>query len=242
MIKTILFDLDGTLLPITESAFIDIYFPEMAKHFARAGYDASLMLKALLSGTEAMRKNDGTLTNDFVFWQRFNEILPGDRNHLQSLFESFYAGPFDLVKNATFVQPYARLLIKQLKALGYQLVLATNPLFPAVSTLKRAQWADLDKEDFSLITTLEDATACKPNPLYFKNVLNRLHILNPSECLMIGNDAREDLAAQSIGIQTFLVTDYLINKDNVDLTNVAKGNFIDLKNYLNQLLQINLVL
>ena len=33
----------------------------------------------------------------------------------------------------------------------------------------------------------------------------------PEECLMVGNDVEEDLVAGTIGVQTVLVTDCLIN-------------------------------
>ena len=41
-----------------------------------------------------------------------------------------------------------------------------------------------------------------------------MHLLDlePENCLMIGNDVQEDLVAGQLGMKTFLVTDYLINR------------------------------
>lgn len=242
MIKNLFFDLDGTLLPIQHQKFVDIYFSEMVKSFAVKGYDPKIVLNAVLEGTQRMRLNEGPLSNNEVFWDYFIAMVQGDPAVLKAIFEDFYQHRFDLVKASTSVEPLARPLIKQLKKLGYTLILATNPLFPAISTHKRIQWAQLDKEDFSIITTIETGYASKPNPKYFTNLMQAAGIKDAKTCLMIGNDAIEDLAATKVGIETYLVTDHLINKNNLDMTNVPQGNFKDLIVYLNKKLGIQLTL
>jgi len=242
MIKTILFDLDGTLLPIEHQKFVDLYFGEMVKSFAMKGFDAKVVLNAVLEGTQGMRLNEGPLSNNDVFWNYFTTMVKGDPLMLKAIFEDFYQHRFDLVKASTSIEPLARPLIKELKKLGYTLILATNPLFPAISTHKRIIWANLDKEDFSIITTIETGYASKPNPKYFINLLAAAGNLDPKTCLMIGNDAIEDLAATKVGIETFLITDHLINKNKIDLSMIPQGNFSDLIVYLNKKLGIQLIL
>ena len=242
MIKTIFFDLDGTLLPVNQQRFVDTYFGEMVKTFALKGFDPNLVFKAVMSGTEKMRLNEGPLSNNDVFLNSFKEDLNADPVHLSNLFETFYSTTFDLVKQATTLQPLSNKLIQFLKSIGIQLVLATNPLFPAISTHKRIQWAGLNKDDFALITTIENGYASKPNPKYFKNLMTTLSLTDPSTILMIGNDAIEDLAATKVGIETYLITDHLINKNNLDMTNVPQGNFKDLIVYLNKKLGIQITL
>ena len=51
---------------------------------------------------------------------------------------------------------------------------------------------------------------------------------------MVGNDAVEDLAAAKTGMQVFLLTDCLINKTNVDLTNLPHGSFDSLMAFIHQ--------
>ena len=63
-IRTILFDLDGTLLPMDQDAFIHAYTHRLAAYMAPYGYDPQLLIKALWTGTGAMVKNNGAATKD----------------------------------------------------------------------------------------------------------------------------------------------------------------------------------
>ena len=63
MITTVLFDLDGTLLPMDQEVFVQDYLGRMAKYLAPHGYDPDLLVKALWAGTGAMVKNDGAALN-----------------------------------------------------------------------------------------------------------------------------------------------------------------------------------
>ena len=59
MVKTIMFDLDGTLLPMDQEAFLKSYLGRMAKKMAPHGYDPDLLVKSIWKGTGAMVMNDG---------------------------------------------------------------------------------------------------------------------------------------------------------------------------------------
>ena len=52
---------------------------------------------------------------------------------------------------------------------------------------------------------------------------------------MVGNDALEDMIAKSLGMKVFLLTDCLINRKEQDLSEFEKGNFDDLKEFINNL-------
>jgi FMN phosphatase YigB (HAD superfamily) len=225
--NTVLFDLDGTLLPLREEEFIKIYFGELAKRFIKMGFDANLFIKAIWSGTEAMRKNDGKALNENVFWRVFNQIIQGDQKLLEEEIIDFYATDFDLAKTSTSENPVAKACIALLKEKGYTVVLATNPLFPWVATHKRATWAGLDPDDFELITTYENSAYCKPNLKYYEGILNTIHKL-PEDCLMVGNDVKEDMCVSALGMDTFLLKDCLINLDDQELSPYRQGNFNDL--------------
>ena len=47
---------------------------------------------------------------------------------------------------------------------------------------------------------------------------------------MIGNDAKEDIAAMQLGIDTYLITDCLLNPDNVDIKQYKNGTFKEIMN------------
>ena len=70
-ITTVLFDLDGTLLPMELEQFTNTYFGLLAKKAAPFGYEPKTLVAAVWKGTKAMVKNDGTETNDKRFWDTF---------------------------------------------------------------------------------------------------------------------------------------------------------------------------
>ena len=90
--------------------------------------------------------------------------------------KNYYDKEYILAKSATKPNPYANLLIKELKSKGYNLILATNPLFPRIATLNRIKWAGLDENDFTLITTYENSHFCKPNLKYYEEIINKLNL------------------------------------------------------------------
>ena len=51
---------------------------------------------------------------------------------------------------------------------------------------------------------------------------------------MIGNDVSDDMVAKELGINVFLLTDDLINKGNVDISQFPNGNFKDLIEFLKE--------
>ena len=115
--------------------------------------------------------------------------------------------------------------------MGYRVALATNPLFPAIATHSRVRWAGLQPEDFDHITTYENSSFCKPNPLYYREILDRLG-LRAEECVMVGNDALEDVAAAKLGLPVFLLTHSLIEREGVDVNKLPHGGFEELKIWL----------
>ena len=70
-ITTVLFDLDGTLLPMDMNEFIKAYFGGLARRLAPLGYEPQKLVNSIWQGTAAMVKNDGKTTNEERFWQGF---------------------------------------------------------------------------------------------------------------------------------------------------------------------------
>ena len=234
MTKAILFDLDGTLLPMDQEVFVRDYLGRMAAFLAPHGYDPQSLIKAVWAGTGAMVKNDGKALNEDVFWYVFNSILGRDARQDLALFEEFYRTEFQKAKDSCGFNPAAVEAIRQIKDMGYRLILATNPLFPAIATYSRARWAGLNPEDFELVTTYENSRFCKPNPDYYREILGKI-ALDGSKCLMVGNDVGEDMVAQKLGMKTFLLTDCLINKTAEDISQYPHGSFPELLHYIRSL-------
>ena len=126
--------------------------------------------------------------------------------------------------------------MRQIKEWGFRTALATNPIFPAVATESRVRWVGLEPSEFEWYTTYENASFCKPNPSYYAELLDKL-ALRPQECLMVGNDAAEDLAAQTLGVEVFLLTDCLINREGRDISACPQGGFDQLLEFVDRRLR-----
>ena len=234
-LKMILFDLDGTLLPMDQERFVKHYLQLLGKRFSDYGYEPKKLGEAIWAGTFAMMKNDGKISNEDLFWNTFATLYgPGIRTE-EPKFTAFYEQDFDQVQASCGFTPKSRILLDFIKSRGCRVALATNPIFPAMATKRRILWAGLQPEDFELITTYENSRFCKPNPEYYRDILKALN-LSPEECLMVGNDATEDLAANKLGIPVFLLTDCLINRNDLDISAIPHGSFEELTDYLDPLL------
>lgn len=234
MITTVLFDLDGTLLPMDQEVFLKAYMGGLTAKMLPHGYDPKRMIDSLWKGTGAMVVNDGSARNDDVFWTVFSENYGKDARVDEPIFEEFYHNEFQEVAKVCGCDERAAEVIRTVKESGRTAVLATNPLFPAIAAYSRVKWAGLDPEDFVLITTYENSCHSKPNPDYYREILEKLN-LQPEECLMVGNDASEDTVPEELGMQVFLLTDCLINKQNKDISRYLQGGFPELLDYIRSL-------
>ena len=226
-IKAVLFDLDGTLLPMDQDHFVKTYFQLLAQKLAPFGYEPKRLVDAVWAGTAAMVRNNGQQSNETVFWEKFVEIFGEKVKKDLPLFEEFYRGEFAGAKSACGFNPKAAETVALIKEKGIRVALATNPIFPAVATESRIRWAGLQPEDFELYTTYENARYCKPNLNYYKDIAEQMG-LAPEECLMVGNDVSEDMVVRALGMQVFLLTDCLINPEQKDLSTYPNGGFPEL--------------
>jgi len=221
-INTVLFDLDGTLLPFDQDEFILGYFSRLAAKIIPMGFDKDAFIKAIKAGMGAMIGNDGTKTNEEAFWEVFEGGLNVKREQLLDMFLEFYKNEFDEVKEIVPERISRRELIDNLKSRGYTLVLATNPLFPIEAVATRLSWIQLLPEDFSLVTTFDNSRYCKPSIEYFQDILSKIN-KSPEECVMIGNNTLEDMICEKIGITAGLVVTNLENRSNYDISQFING-------------------
>ena len=230
-ITTILFDLDGTLLPMDNDEFTKGYFKLLAAKLAPHGYEPKQLVEAIWAGTAAMVKNDGKQSNEAAFWKKFSEIYGEKELADKPLFDEFYEKDFKKAKELCKVNPKAAIAVHTVKEIGFQVALATNPIFPASATESRIRWAGLESDDFELFTTYENIGYCKPNPDYYREIAKRLGV-EPEQCLMVGNDVTEDMIAETVGMKVFLLSDCLINKERKDIDQYKRGGFDQLLEYI----------
>ena len=233
-ISVVLFDLDGTLLPMDQDVFFKTYLGMLANRMAPYGYDPKNFVSGIWQGTMAVIANDGSRINEDVFWEAFSAIQGKDTLADIKYFEAFYREQFDDVCSVCSFNTEARVTVDKIKSAGLRIALATNPVFPSIATEKRMAWAGFEPSDFELYTTYENSRYCKPNPKYYLEIASKLGV-TPEECLMVGNDVSDDMAAQKAGMKVFLLTDCLINKENEDISVYPNGSFAELWEYIEKI-------
>lgn len=237
MKKMILFDLDGTLLPQDQDEFIKVYFGELVKKLAYMGLPAStpdeqkLLAGAVWAGTKAMMMNDGSKTNEERFFETFEAVTGYSLFSRKSEFDAFYENEFQNVGKVCGQNPLVKQTIDDLKSRGYRVAIATNPLFPLIANRQRVKWAGLDIDGFEFCTCYENSSYCKPRLEYYQAILEHLGV-SAEECIMVGNDVREDMVARKLGMDVFLITDCLINVDNEDIEQFPHGDWNDFRRYM----------
>lgn len=227
MIKSVLFDLDGTLLPLDHDAFAREYFRQIGAKVAQV-VEPQKFVRQLLASTEVMvRSQDKTKTNQQVFFEDFLPKIGVEQKLLLPLIDEFYETTFSLVKAASWHNAAARQAVLAVRTIGLDVVVATNPIFPFSAVKQRLAWAGVGDIEFKLITSYEHCHYCKPNTDYYQEIVEHIGVL-PEECLMVGNDVEEDLAAGQIGMTTYLVTDCLLNTKNIDVKADYQGTLQEL--------------
>lgn len=224
----IFFDLDGTLLPMDLEEFTQTYFGLLANYL---NMDPKVLIPAIWSGTKAMISNDGTMTNEDRFWSVFSRFMGPEIRAREPEFAQFYVTDFHKAKAVTGENPLAKAVVELARKQAGTVVLATNPLFPRCGVESRLSWIGLKPEDFDYVTTYENSSFCKPTADYYLHICRTLK-LDPTRCLMIGNDLREDgQGAAQIGMTVHIVTDSLITHD-LDLKDWPHSTFAALADLL----------
>ncbi len=227
-VRAVFFDLDGTLLPMDLDVFTRYYFKLVFEELAPLAMRPDEILSLFNGGIGAMMHNDGSKTNREAFW---NDVFAHcDRRKaaaIEARMNAFYLDGFRKTAVTCHFDPRARIAVETAKKRGFATVLATNPVFPAVATEIRMGFVGLTPRDFCHVTAYENSRYCKPNPLYYREITDLLG-LDPADCAMVGNDTCDDLAAATLGMPVFILTDHIINQNNVDISALPHGGFQDL--------------
>jgi len=207
MIRAVLFDLDDTLLSNDMNHFLPAYLQLVAQDLA-AVVPPERLVAELLRGTSAMLANrnpEKTLQQAFaeVFFPAVGEA----EQRLAPLFDAFYRGRFELLRELTRPRSEAPSSVQSILSAGYLVGVATNPMMPASAVAARLRWAGLPGESvpFALIASFEHFHFAKPDPAFFVEMTARLG-LAPAEAAMVGNSLADDIEpAARLGMPTYLV-------------------------------------
>ncbi len=203
-VKALLCDLDGTLLDVDMEKFMKPYFatlvPYVSPYLPRVD-----VVKAIMASTQVMMQAHPGLTNEEAFWSDFTARVHVDRQAIEPVFVRFYKEVFPDLARYTRQVPEARVLVQAAMEHGLDVVVATNPIFPAIAIETRLAWAGLGGIRFRHVTTMENSHYTKPSRAYFEEILAVID-RRPDECLMVGNDPEMDLPDVDLGLRTFLVS------------------------------------
>lgn len=205
MLKAVFFDLDGTLLYMDEPKFLEIYFSEMSNWLDANGKDAERFIEGTKVGTRAMFENNGTATNEEVFWRGFESYLGEVKKEDVELMDRYYDNAFEKTFITCKKNPYSKGIVRFCRDAGLKVILSTNPLFPRVATLKRMAISDLFESDFDLVTAYENSSFCKPDPAYFWDIMKQFD-LSPDEVIVFGNNTFDDgECALAAGLKCYII-------------------------------------
>ena len=209
-LKAILFDLDDTLLINPMDQFLPRYISAVAAHALKLVPDQEpdFFVKPLLKATRAMTQNvDPAVTNAEVYW----EILQAESGvdwlglNAESHFNRFYEHELEEIRDVTAVPPLAAEIVQWAQTQGWQVVIATNPLYPRRAIETRLRWANLPvtEYDFDLVTYKEIMRATKPHVAYYEQILATIG-RQPSEAVMVGDSWKNDIApTAALGMPNF---------------------------------------
>lgn len=226
-IKAVFFDLDGTLVQVSMRDFIPSYVRSLSSHFADLA-DRRIFRDTFLAATHALlASDDGDTTNEELFLASVERHLGIGaalfKERLGLFCEDGLADLAPLVR----ALPLARTILARCFDRGLTVVIATNPVFPRPVVEARLLWGKIHDYPYHLVTTYENTRYCKPHPNYFRDLLDHLG-LGPDQCLMVGNDTEHDLAARQVGIPTFLVDTWLVDRHGAPFETDFRGGHMDL--------------
>ena len=224
-IDAVLFDLDNTLILFDEKEFYEAYTYKLSQHFEDI-LSLQEFAQKLMTSTQIMTNNDGKQNNAEFFINDFSKGLNIEKNELWQRFEYFYSNDFEQFKYLMEPIKNSRDLIIKIKEMDLKVVIASNPMLPQTVQQLRLNWAGLGGINFDLITHTLNSTYCKPNPNYYLEICEKINI-KPEKCLMVGNDAFNDMIAAKTGMKTYLTTDGKNNSVEIS-RELAKYNKVEL--------------
>ncbi|MEN4013408.1 MAG: DinB family protein [Bellilinea sp.] len=205
MSLTVLFDLDDTLLGNEIQPFIQRYFQLLGKSI-QSYAEPQQFMRAMNTAVLAMlEKRTPIHTLEEAFDTSFYCGIGVSKADLRPVIENFYRNTFPQLRSLTVRHAQAVELICAVFAQGWQVVIATNPLFPRTAIEQRLEWAGLpvDQFKYTKITSFENSHFCKPNPAYYAEILAELR-WQQQPAVMVGNSLEDDiLPAEQLGMPTF---------------------------------------
>jgi FMN phosphatase YigB (HAD superfamily) len=228
----LLLDLDDTLLNSNIDALIPVYFQKLTAHLA-GQLAPEQLLTQLVRGTRTMyASTDPLKTLEQVFSEAFYPALGVSREALAARIDDFYDHVFPELQPLTSPRADAQEFVAWAFGQGFDLSVATDPLFPRKAILHRLRWADLPPErtPFSLISDFETFHFAKVSQSYYPEFLLRLG-WEAEPVLMVGDSLERDIVpAQRAGLPVFWLR--AEGQAAPEAADIPQGTFADLRHWL----------
>jgi FMN phosphatase YigB (HAD superfamily) len=210
-IQAVLFDLDGTLVDVEMNFFVSYYLRRLTEQMKEHAKPKNAIRVFHQSVAAMFANTDAGKTLEDILLERLQSELEISPERYAACLDHFCLNDLETMRPLISGHPLAPRLIEASRDRGWQVVLATNPIFPRAVIDARLSWGGLDGDRFHHVMAYETAHFCKPSPRFFEEILNLLQF--PAEnCLMIGNDPWHDLSASQVGMQTCLLTPWSIKR------------------------------
>lgn len=235
-VRCVLFDLDGTLLPMAFDDFFGAYFKRIGE-WCKPFIEPGALVDAIWKSAVKVSENEDPLTlNSEVFYGEFERITGLAPEVFRPMFDNYYLVDFDILGSEVEPEPLVLETIAMLKERGVSVAVATNPMFPENAIEMRVKWAGLNPKDFAFVAHAQNMRFAKPSLRYYRDILN-ITGFAPSECVMVGNDVGEDLVAEKLGMKIFWLSTHGICKGEPP-SHCPQGGYREMYDYLDEMTKL----
>jgi FMN phosphatase YigB (HAD superfamily) len=174
------------------------------KWFGKKGVGPLQALRALRALRKGVEEDATDLCNADRAIRNLAHTLSIDEKTARQMAMDLTLHVFEGLSHCFYPIPGAYQLVEGLKD-EFDLILATNPVWPREVVEIRLKWAGVPATWFRFISSNETMHSCKPSLNYYRELIERQN-LDPAHSLMIGDSKKKDLPARDTGMSVFLLS------------------------------------
>lgn len=136
----------GTLLDIDFEKFLFAYIDALSRKFVDYINPDDFATHLFGATTFMIENEDPSKINDTVFYEDFCRRIGYTQDQIKPITGDFYRHDFPSLSCWGKEHPHARTVVKAAQRKNLDLILATNPIFPATAILQRLSWSGLSEK------------------------------------------------------------------------------------------------